>query len=214
MLTRELAARAGKVIAVELDRDLAGRLQSELPEVDIIQGDILDWQPPSEPYKVVANLPYYITAPVLRHFLAGRFPPTLIVAMVQHEVAKTITAGPGDMSLLAIAVQFYGKPALIATVSPGSFTPPPKVRSAIIRVDTYTSPPVDVPSPEAFFRTVRAGFAARRKQLRNSLAQGLPVPAPEADRILATAGIDPQRRAETLMLDDWARLTHAVHGHR
>lgn len=217
ILTRELASRAGTVIAVELDRTLAERLQAEFagaPSVRIVQADVLDWDPPARPYKVVANLPYYITAPVLRHFLAGVSPPTRMVAMVQYEVAKTLTASPGEMSLLAIAVQFYGKPELVAAVSPGSFNPPPKVRSAIIRVDTYTSTPVDVPSAEAFFRTVRAGFSARRKQLRNALAQGLGVAASQASDLLQQAGIDPQRRAETLSLDEWASLTRIAHADR
>lgn len=216
VLTRELAAHAGQVIAVELDRDLVERLRSELPNnVRVLYGDILQLPPerlfpePPSSYKVVANLPYYITAPVLRHFLAGSFRPERLVVMVQYEVAQTITARPGDMSLLSVAVQFYGRAEFVAAVSPGSFQPPPKVRSAIVRIDTYDDPPVDVPSAATFFDTVRAGFSARRKQLRNALAQGWKVPTEDAARILLASAVDPARRAQTLSLEEWAAVTRA-----
>ena len=229
VLTRELSNRAGVLIAIELDRDLAARLRAELgdrPGVHILQGDILHWPPAAlltestgarleggprrgqgQSYKVVANLPYYITAPVLRHFLAGEPAPSRMVAMVQYEVARSLVAGPGEMSLLAVAVQFYGKPEIVASVSPGSFRPPPKVRSAILRIDTYTRPPVNVSNHRLFFDTVRAGFSSRRKQLHNALAQGLAISAAKAALFLHQADIDPQRRAQTLTLEEWARLT-------
>ena len=222
-LTQELAVHAGNLIAVELDRDLAARLREEMedhPNVRIIQGDILDWPPErllgpvgaaAGGYKVVANLPYYITAPVLRHFLADARRPQSLVAMIQHEVARSLVAAPGHLGLLAVAVRFYGRVEFIASVAPGSFQPPPKVRSAIVRIVTHAAPPVAVPSPEAFFETVRAGFSARRKQLRNALAQGLAIPAADAARLLNASDLDPHRRAETLDLEEWARLTRVRH---
>jgi len=213
-------------VAIELDRDLAGRLRQELagfPNLTVIQGDILAYPPQTlmeaaqnravsesfAPYKVVANLPYYITAPTLRHFLASPNPPTRLVIMVQYEVAKTIAAAPGEMSLLSVAVQFYGKPEIIARVPPGSFRPPPQVHSAILRIDVYPECPVDVPSQSAFFDVVRAGYSARRKQLRNALAQAWHVAPAEIERFLLTVGIDPSRRAQSLSLQEWASITRA-----
>lgn len=222
VLTEQLVAQAGRVIAVEVDSDLLPQLQTRFaaaPHFHLVHGDILDLPPgellagaglPAEqPYKLVANLPYYITAPVLRHFLTAANRPTRLVVLVQLEVASRLVAAPGDFSLLAIAVQFYGRPSLITKVSPGSFNPPPKVSSAVVRIDTYERPPVQVPGEAAFFATVRAGFRAPRKQLRNSLSQGWGVPGAEAAALVEAAGIDPQRRPETLTLDEWARLTWA-----
>jgi 16S rRNA (adenine1518-N6/adenine1519-N6)-dimethyltransferase len=157
-------------------------------------------------YKVVANIPYYITSAVLRHFLEASRQPTLMVVMVQKEVGKAIVAKPGDMSLLAISIQFYGKPSIVARVPARSFYPAPKVDSVILRVDVYEKPPVSVPSVRAFFDTVRAGFSAPRKQLRNSLAQGLGIATQETADLLQRAEIDPRRRAETLSIEEWGRL--------
>lgn len=225
ILTRALLERAGALVAVELDRILAERLHRELgavPGFRLLQGDILDLPPPHllellrllapgscQGYKVVANLPYYITAPTLRHFLTATPPPERMVVMVQWEVARSIVAKPGDLSLLAIAVQFYGRPELVAAVAPGSFSPPPRVRSAILRIDTYPYPPVSVPSADAFFDAVRAGFSARRKQLHNALASAWRLSPAEASALLGAAGIDPQRRAQSLSLEEWAALAWA-----
>lgn len=226
-LTRELVRRAGAVVAVELDRELAARLQRSMgaePNLHLAQGDILALPPqqllPLFPgigpapsavpeYKVVANLPYYITAPVLRHFLASPSPPIRLVVMVQYEIAKRIVAKPGGMSILAIAVQFYGKPELMAQVAPGSFFPPPQVRSAILRIDPYLYPAVRVPSADAFFAVVKAGFSAPRKQLHNALAQAWDISTEEAIRLLAAAEVAPQRRAQSLSLEEWARIAWA-----
>lgn len=226
ILTKELVQRAGAVVAVELDRDLARRLRQELaefPNLTVIQGDILAYPPQTlmeaarnrtvseglPPYKVVANLPYYITAPTLRHFLASPHPPTRLVVMVQYEVAKTIAAAPGEMSLLSVAVQFYGKPEIIARVAPASFRPPPQVHSAILRIDVYPECPVEVPSQPAFFEVVRAGYSARRKQIRNAFAQAWHVAPAEIERLLVAADIDPSRRAQSLSLQEWASITRA-----
>jgi len=225
VLTRELARQAGWVIAVELDSKLAAILEQILApfnNVTIINEDILETNPedllgrqragiPSTissafNYKVVANLPYYITAPVLRHFLEASVKPQIMVVMVQKEVAEAIVAVPGQMSLLSISVQFYGEPRIISNVPAQSFYPAPEVDSAILRIDVYSRPAVAVNNETSFFELVRAGFTASRKQIVNSLAQGLGLSKPEVVSLLGKAGIVPQRRAETLALDEWAQL--------
>ena len=217
ILTSELAQKARRVIAIELDDKLANFLKQELvsfPNVMIINEDILKIEPAtllpeSERYKVVANLPYYITSPVLRHFLEATLKPNLMVVMVQKEVAEAIVAGPGKRSLLSISVQFYGRPTIIGEVPANSFYPAPEVDSAILRIDLYPKPAVAVDNTEGFFGTVRAGFASPRKQLANSLAQGLGWPKADVLSVLAEASIAPQRRAETLTLEEWAQLRQA-----
>lgn len=217
ILTRELARRVRRVIAIELDDKLAGLLTQEMrsaANVTIINGDILKIAPAtllpeSERYKVVANLPYYITSPVLRHFLEASIKPDLMVVMVQKEVAEAIAAGPGKRSLLSISVQFYGRPTIISKVPAGAFYPAPEVDSAILRIDLYPKPAVAVADAESFFKTVRAGFASPRKQLANSLSYGLGLPKAEVVPLLEEAGIAPPRRAETLTLEEWARLWQA-----
>jgi 16S rRNA (adenine1518-N6/adenine1519-N6)-dimethyltransferase len=220
VLTRELATRARAVVAVEVDEKLCLHLRQNLqsyPNVTVVCADVLSLSPARllegagarGPYAVVANLPYYIAAPVLRHFLEGDLPPTRLVVMLQREVAESIAAGPGRMSLLGVAVQFYGQPHLLFGVPPLAFYPPPKVRSAVLRIDVSEGPRVDVPNASAFFEVVRAGFSAPRKQLRNSLAQGLGLPAAEAEALLAAAGIDPRRRTAELSIEQWAALCRA-----
>jgi 16S rRNA (adenine1518-N6/adenine1519-N6)-dimethyltransferase len=210
VLTRELAQKAGRVIAIELDNKLAAALKQTLApfnNVTIINDDVLKIEPKNlaTAYKVVANLPYYITSPVLRHFLEASTKPRLMILMVQKEVAEAIVAKPGEMSLLAVSVQFYGEPRIISPVPAQCFYPAPKVDSAILRINLYPQPRVMV-DEGGFFAVVRAGFTAPRKQLVNSLAQGLEVSKSEILPRLETAGITPQRRAETLTLEEWARL--------
>ncbi len=212
ILTRELAKKAGGVVAVELDDNLAALLKKTLAaykNVTIINGDVLKTEPKEiikgQDYKVVANLPYYITSPVLRHFLEASVKPRTMVVMVQKEVAEAIAAKPGDMSLLSVSVQFYGEPKIISIVPPESFYPAPEVSSAIVKIDVYPKPKVDV-DEKGFFDTVRAGFAAPRKQLTNSLAKGLGWEKALVLPFLQKANIDPQRRAETLSIEEWASL--------
>lgn len=224
LMTQELAKRAGWVIAIELDNRLAALLQDNLQteNVVVLNEDVLGTEPakllkgsaPHFPpqlhsYKVVANLPYYITSPVLRHFLEAPIKPETMVVMVQKEVAETIAAKAGDRSVLSIAVQFYGKPSIVANVPAASFFPPPEVDSAIVKIDVYKKPPVAVSDVEGFFKLVRAGFTAARKQVANSLAKGLDLPKEEVLALLAKAKIDPQRRAETFTLEEWATLHNA-----
>ncbi|MBL7126050.1 MAG: ribosomal RNA small subunit methyltransferase A [Dehalococcoidales bacterium] len=217
ILTRELAQRTRRVIAIEMDDKLADFLQQELaslPNATIINEDILKVEPAAllarpERYKVVANLPYYITSPVLRHFLEASLKPDLMVVMVQKEVAEAIAAGPGKRRLLSIGVQFYGRPVIIGKVPAKAFYPAPKVDSAILRIDLYARPAVAVDDVDSFFELVRAGFASPRKQLANSLAQGLSWPKADVLNVLAEAGIASPRRAETLTLEEWAQLWQA-----
>jgi len=225
VLTKELARQAGWVVTVELDNKLATILKRTLASFDnvtIINKDILTIDPAAllqeqkvrfpptinSPfnYKVVANLPYYITSPVLRHFLEASVKPETMVVMVQKEVAEAIVAEPGRMSLLSISVQFYGEPRIVSYVPARCFYPVPEVDSAILRVKLYPSPAVAVTDKASFFELVRAGFTASRKQIANSLAQGLGLTKTEVLPLLEQAGIVPQRRAETLTLDEWARL--------
>ena len=225
VLTKELARQVGWVIAVELDSKLAALLKQTLASfknITIINEDVLEIEPAallreqaagfppaiSNPfdYKVVANLPYYITSHVLRHFLETSVKPRIMVVMVQKEVAEVIVAKPGDMSLLSISVQFYGRPRIISYVSSRCFYPAPEVDSAILRVDLYPKPAVAVTDAKSFFDLVRAGFSASRKQIVNSLAHGLELSKAEVLSLLEKAHIVPQRRAETLSLDEWAQL--------
>ncbi len=229
VLTRELARQAGWVVAIELDNRLATVLKQTLASfnnVTIINEDILEIDPAvllqeqrvkfpaainsSFNYKVVANLPYYIASAVLRHFLAASVKPQTVVVMVQKEVAEAIAAKPGKMSLLSVSVQFYGEPTIIGYVPAECFYPAPEVDSAILKVDIPPQPAVAVTDEQGFFKLVRAGFSASRKQIVNSLAQGLGLPKGDVLSLLEKSGIVPQRRAETLTLEEWARLLEVI----
>jgi 16S rRNA (adenine1518-N6/adenine1519-N6)-dimethyltransferase len=227
-LTELLAQDAGRVVALELDQQLIPILEGELSGVDnvsVIQGDILSadptdlieatgqqWEPSHRQYKVVANLPYYITSAVLRHLLEADHRPELMVITVQREVAERIVAAPGDMSVLAVSVQFYGDPELLFRIKPGSFYPSPDVESAVLRVEVLARPPLPEEEIDAFFTVVRAGFSQRRKQLHNSLSAGLGerISKHEAAARLEEAGIDPRRRAQSLSVEDWIAVTRAL----
>jgi 16S rRNA (adenine1518-N6/adenine1519-N6)-dimethyltransferase len=160
------------------------------------------------PYAVVANLPYNIAAPTLRKFLESDCQPTRLVVMVQAEVAESIAAAPGKMSLLAVATQVYADTQIVMRVAPGAFTPPPKVHSAVVRLDVLPRPRASVPL-DAFFRVVRAGFGNPRKQLRNSLSFGLHVKQERIDAVLAAGGIDPTRRPHMLSIAEWESIARA-----
>ncbi|MYC94994.1 MAG: ribosomal RNA small subunit methyltransferase A [Caldilineaceae bacterium SB0661_bin_32] len=230
-LTHHLAERAGRVIAVELDQRLMPVLRAEFadrPHVSFVHGDILELNPAeiihmlrpdqpgttaaAEPYKVVGNLPYYITSAVLRHVLESLPPPTLAVLLVQQEVAQRMVAQCGAMSLLAVSVQFYARPRALHKIPAGAFLPRPKVDSRVVRLDVRAQPAVSDVEPARFFQVVRAGFSQRRKQLRNSLSAGLSCTKEQADRWLTSSGIEPRRRAETLSLQEWGMLTRTVYG--
>ena len=217
-LTEVLARRAGRVVALELDDALCAALQSHFadrPHVRIVHADALkapldEIVPGGEPYKMVANLPYYAATAIIRRFLEAAHKPGVVVATVQREVAQGMAAPEGKRGLLGVATQFYGSSRIAFTVRPGSFHPPPKVTSAVVRIDVHNaSLPVAVPSDAAFFALVRAGFAAPRKQLRGGLANALRLSPAEVERALAACGVDPTRRAETLSMSEWAALCRA-----
>jgi 16S rRNA (adenine1518-N6/adenine1519-N6)-dimethyltransferase len=224
VLTGELAERAACLAAVELDSNLAAILRQSLAlfnNVTVINDNILKLNPgtllqklPSVcpglgegvlSYKVVANLPYYIASPVLRLFLETVLKPRLMVVMLQKEVAQAITAKPGRMSLQSVSVQFYGAPEIVAVVPARCFYPAPEVDSAILRIRVYPEPPLTV-NEAGFFGLVRGGFTAARKQLPNSLSQGLNLPKAEVTAWLEAVGIEPRRRAGTISLEEWAKL--------
>jgi 16S rRNA (adenine1518-N6/adenine1519-N6)-dimethyltransferase len=222
-LTQYLAAQAGRVVAVELDDRLIEILRSHFgtqPHVQVVHGDILTLEPGAlvraddsdapVAYKVVANLPYYITSAVLRHLLEADHRPTQIVVLVQKEVAERICAAPGDLSLLAVSVQFYAEPTLVQRVPASAFHPAPKVDSAVLRLAVRPHPAVPDVNPDAFFRVARAGFSQKRKQLANTLSAGLHLPKADLITLLNNQGIDPTRRAETLTLAEWGILTQAL----
>ncbi len=213
VLTRELAQRAQRVVAVELERDmlaLLAKTTSVYSNVELIARNLLFLNPVDvfgqSAYKLVANLPYYITAPTFRHFLESANPPRTLVVMVQHEVAQRIVAQPGDLSVLAISIQFYGTPRIVARVPALSFYPAPKVDSAILRVDVHPDAPLSPEERDSFFRVVQAGFSERRKQLHNSLTHGLHYKNEIVRAWLTEAGIETSRRAETLSIAEWLQL--------
>lgn len=212
-LTRYLAVSAREVVAVELDPDLLPPLKAVLApyqNVRLIHGDILKLSPVDlvlgNEYLVVANIPYYITSAVIRHLLENVPKPRRVVLTIQKEVAERICAKPGNMSLLALSVQVYGKPHIAARIPAEAFFPAPKVDSAILCVDIYPSPQIQSELLDIFFTLIKAGFSQRRKTLRNSLSSGLHISPSKAVDLLTLAQIDPQRRAETLSIREWQTL--------
>jgi 16S rRNA (adenine1518-N6/adenine1519-N6)-dimethyltransferase len=217
-LTRLLAGAARQVAAVEIDTRLIPPLEAVLQDLDnvhLVQGDILSLDLASlmgsQPYLVVANIPYYITSAVIRHLLESRPHPKRLILTVQREVAERICAAPGELSLLALSVQVYGHPEIKSRIPAGAFYPVPRVDSAVIRVDIYPEPQIPEARLDLFFRLAKAGFSQKRKTLRNSLAGGMAWQKDWAADLLLLTGIDPMRRAETLSLEEWGELTHSAH---
>lgn len=217
-LTHVLAKYAKSVIAIEIDERMIPILETRFrttSNVYFVFEDVLKTNTMAlvgaKPYSVVANVPYYITSAILRHVLEVPRKPRRVVMTMQHEVAQRITAKIGDLSLLAVSVQYYGKPTLVSRINPAVFWPRPDVDSAILLIEPYSKPLVEVPSDEAFFRVVRAGFSQKRKQLRNALSGGLAIKSQEGETLIKQAGLDPSRRAETLTLEEWAGLARVVH---
>jgi len=216
-LTRYLAVAAREVVAVELDAGMLPPLKQVLApyqNIRLVHGDILKLSPedliPARDYLVVANIPYYITSAVIRHLLESETRPRRIVLTVQKEVAERICAQPGNMSLLALSVQVYGKPRIAAQIPAAAFFPAPKVDSAVLVVDIYPAPLVNAELLDTFFKLIKAGFSQKRKTLRNSLSSGLHISPTKAAELLTSASIDPQRRAETLSIEEWERLSGLV----
>lgn len=218
-LTQLLAEQAGRVVAVEKDEALAERLLQGLSlqqqdKVEVTAGDILEFDLTELPigYKVVANIPYYLTSKLLRVLSESANPPSLMVLLVQKEVAQRIAASAGQMSLLAVSVQLYYEPELGRAVPAHLFTPPPKVDSQVVVLRRRPEPLFADIEPAKFFRIVKAGFSGRRKKLRGSLAGGLGISKKKADGLLAAAGIDPNLRAQNLDLQDWYKIYTALPG--
>jgi 16S rRNA (adenine1518-N6/adenine1519-N6)-dimethyltransferase len=212
-LTRHLAFSAQSVVALELDMRMMPALQEVLsayPNVRLVQGDILKLDPASlmeaSEYVVVANIPYYITSAVIRHLLESSRRPRKVTLTIQQEVAERICARPGEMSLLALSVQVYGSPQIMARIPAAAFFPAPKVDSAVLVVEIYPQPVIASPKLNTFFRLAKAGFSQKRKTLRNSLSAGMHTSPQQASELLTACGIDPQRRAETLSLEEWNGL--------
>lgn len=211
VLTQELSKLAGKVVAIEKDDKFveALRIQFKNSNVEIIHQDALEFDPVDiYGYKVVANIPYNITSLIIRKFLEAKNTPSLVVLLVQKEVAERIVAKPGDMSVLAVSVQFYAEAEIIADVSKESFFPVPKVDSAVIRLEIRSVKP-EV-SQREFFRLIKFGFAAKRKTLENNLAAGMHIKKDEAADIILEAGLDPRSRAEDLSIENWLALHKVI----
>jgi 16S rRNA (adenine1518-N6/adenine1519-N6)-dimethyltransferase len=213
-LTEELATRESRLIAVEVDGALAQGLREKYAgtaNVSVVEGDVLEL-PVEEilnrggggmPYVVVGNLPYFIGTAIVRKFLTSRLRPERLIVMLQAEVAERMTAQPGEMSYLAVEAQLYAGAKLLFRIPAKAFRPPPKVQSAVVRLDVRDSPDVEVDDHAAFLELAQAGFAAPRKRLRNSLAVGLRTTPAEAAELLADAHVDGDQRPAMLSLEDW-----------
>ena len=212
MLTRELVGVAGKVIAVEVDRDLAPVLHRALGEpanLEVIQADALDLDlgpVVAEPYLVVASLPYHIATPLLFKLAFSRPRPRRIVAMVQEEVARRLAPGNGPTTYLSVAMSSVADARIVRRVGPGCFFPMPRVQSAVIRFDVRNEPAIEAEAVAAFLAFLRAGFTQPRKQLHNSLAQGLNLTPADVQRRLRTGQVDSSLRPGQLSTSDWLRL--------
>ncbi len=213
-LTRVLAEKAHKVIAVEYDQNLARELQKNLslPNIQIIEQDILTFDLTKLPhkYKVVANIPYYLTSNLLRLLSESNNPPKIIAILVQKEVAQRICAAPGEMSLLSVSVQMYYQTHLEQVIKAEMFTPPPKVDSQIVQLVRRSEPLFGDLDSKKLFRVVKAGFSNRRKTLLNSLSGGLGLSKEEIANYLQIVEIDPGVRAQELSLQDWIKLAKVL----
>jgi 16S rRNA (adenine1518-N6/adenine1519-N6)-dimethyltransferase len=214
VLTEKLADLAGRVVAVELDEDLSARLKNKLAHYDrleIVHDDILQVDLKSVlgtdiSYKVVANIPYYITSPILRYFMQNVVRPSLMVIMMQEEVAIDVTSKPGHMTFLSVSMQLFSRPEVVCKVPSASFHPAPRVDSAVVKFNMLEKPAIPAEDIDSFLELVHAGFAAPRKQMHNSLALGLKLETDKAVSLLKKSGIDPQRRPGTLTIPEWWEL--------
>jgi len=220
ILTLELTKHAKKIIAIEKDKELAETLQKIIKEkkinnAEIIYGDIIEKLKNSElrineltNYKIVANIPYYLTSHLIRLLLELKNKPQLIILMIQKEVAQRIVANPPKMTLLSVSVQYYAKPKIVSRIKKDSFWPRPKIDSAIIKI----APKKEMPSIDSdkFFKIIKAGFSAPRKQLINNLSKGLQIERSKAEQILKKSNINPKQRAESLKIKDWLKILNSI----
>ena len=209
-LTSRLLARANSVTAVEFDADLARKLPGQFPgkRLTVVNQDILQFDLNQLPknYKVVANVPYYITSKIVEKLMTAENKPSIAVLLVQKEVAERIAAEAGNMSVLSVSVQIFAEAELDIEVSRQFFTPPPKVDSQVVVLRTRNNPLITPEDQRDFFRIVKAGFSAKRKKLRSSLSGGLGISKSVAEELLKNAGISPDARAEDLAIEDWKKL--------
>lgn len=211
ILTHELTKHAQQVDTIEIDRFLIDYLQktfSEIQNLKIIHADALKTALPQKPYKLIANIPYYITSPLLRHFLSPQQPqefrPALIMLLVQKEVAEKICAPAGAQSILSLQVQIFGKPKLIQKVPAHYFHPIPQVDSALLKIDVYPQPLItNIPF---FFKIIKMAFSQKRKTLLNSLASGLQLPKEKILPILEKTEIEANKRPQSLSIEEWEKL--------
>jgi 16S rRNA (adenine1518-N6/adenine1519-N6)-dimethyltransferase len=220
-LTRQLETVAGHVLAIELDENLAENLSEEFERsstVDIIHGDILTINLPEllksyeiedGAYSVVANIPYYITAKILRLFLELAIQPRRLTLLMQKDVAKRLVAKPGKLSILGVSVQYYAQTELLFDVPPDAFSPAPKVTSSVVRIEPHANRPPHTETLK-FFRVVKSGFGARRKTLRNNFLASLHTPKEEIDAAFARLGLRPSVRAQELDIETWKKLAHTL----
>ena len=209
-LTSRLLARANSVTAVEFDTDLARKLPGQFPgkKLTVVNQDILQFDLNQLPknYKVVANVPYYITSKIVEKLMTAENKPSIAVLLVQKEVAERIAAEAGNMSVLSVSVQIFAEAELDIEVPRQFFTPPPKVDSQVVVLRTRNTPLITPEDQRDFFRIVKAGFSAKRKKLRSSLSGGLGIDKSAVEELLKNTGISPDARAEDLAIEDWKRL--------
>lgn len=211
-ITSIMAEKVGKLICVELDQRLIPWLKVDYEKyknVEIVHADALKYTPPSTPYKIVANIPYYITSPLLNHYLMDQFidgnPPELIVFTIQNEVADKIVAKDGNESVLSLQVKLFGEVEKVRVIKAASFNPAPKVDSAVIKIRTFKEPKVKG-DLKKFFWLLHASFAQKRKKLSNNLSAALRRPPAEIRALLNHLGIDEDARAEVLTFEEWTKL--------
>ncbi len=217
LLTEKLLEAGAKVTAIELDWELAldlrqkfgGNDRFRLIEADVLKTTVEDYRLEAGPYKVVANIPYYITSPILRHFLQAGRRPERMVLLVQREVAEKV-CGQGGMSVIALETQIFGKPSMAGLVKPGSFVPPPKVESAILAIEVHPEPLIAPDLQPLFFKLIHGAFAQKRKQMGKVLAAVLGIKTPAMAALLKRVGLDATLRPERLSVADWARLIEVI----
>ncbi|MFA6295895.1 MAG: 16S rRNA (adenine(1518)-N(6)/adenine(1519)-N(6))-dimethyltransferase RsmA [Patescibacteria group bacterium] len=211
-ITSKLYPKVKQVIAVEKDGELVKYLENKFKNaknLKILEGDILKSQYSIfniQSYKIVSNLPFYLTSRFLRVFLELQNKPSLMVLIIQKEVAERICDQPPQASLLSNSVQFYGKPEIIDIVPKENFNPIPEVDAAIIKINVFKEPKIKVDNVDEFFKILKIGFSQKRKQLHNNFSSGLHISKEEAKKLLQNCGINPERRAQTLSLEEWEKL--------
>jgi 16S rRNA (adenine1518-N6/adenine1519-N6)-dimethyltransferase len=209
VLTEELVKHAGSVKALEIDDDLIPMLEDKFrntKNLEIVHEDVLNFTPPSRPYKVIANIPYYITSPIIRHFLHST-PPTLMILLIQKEVAQKIVSEEG--SVLSLMIKMFADPEIVCTVPKEAFRPQPKVESAVIKLKTLTKPRINIDT-ESFLKLIKIAFSQPRKTLVNNLSNGLHEPKEEIEKIIEGLGLDKKIRAQKLSFMEWEKLINKL----